>query len=188
MLIWLNGPFGVGKTTVARRLVGMRGDFRLFDPEQIGFMLRSVWPKSEVPDFQDLPLWRELTLSALAAVAKESTRTIVVPMTLGNPDYFREIVGGLRVAGVDVRHFTLMAPAATIRRRNWLRLTGLGSKGWALARIEPCLASLAAPVFATHVEAGNRSPSAIAGDILAAVSSGSPKAAVSGATAGRLSP
>jgi hypothetical protein len=171
MLIWINGPFGVGKTSVARRLAKKLDDAWLFDPEQIGFMLRRVWPARDVPDFQDLPIWRELTLRTLAAAAKSSARPIVVPMSLSNPDYFGEIVGGLRAEGVDVRHFTLMAPAATIRRRNWLRLAGLRSKRWALARVEPCLASLSSAEFATHIETGGRSVPGVAAEILSRTAS-----------------
>lgn len=103
MLIWINGPFGVGKTTVARRLVKCLDGVRLVDPEQIGFMLRQVWTAPDVPDFQDLPIWRQLTIDLLAAAAADG-RTIVVPMSLGNPLYFEEIVGGLRRRGVDVHH------------------------------------------------------------------------------------
>jgi hypothetical protein len=172
MLIWINGPFGVGKSTVARQLVRLRPDFRLFDPERVGFMLRSLWPPNEVPDFQDLPLWRELVTRILAAAASEPGGPIVVPMTLANPSYHEEIIGGLRAQGVDVRHFTLMAPAAVIRGRNLLRLLNLRSKRWALARVDPCLAALAEPRFATHVDAHKRSPAAIAREILASLAPG----------------
>jgi hypothetical protein len=172
MLIWINGPFGVGKTTVARRLVRLRPDFRLFDPEQIGFMLRPIWPASEASDFRDLPLWRELVLRTLAAAASDPARTIVVPMSLSNPDYFEEIIGGLRAQGIDVRHFSLMAPAATIRRRIWRRLSRLRSKRWALVRVEPCLAILSGAQFAAHIAAHERPAAAIAEEILARLSNG----------------
>ena len=166
MLIWINGPFGVGKTSVARRLVSMIQRAHLFDPEQIGFMLRKVWPE-RAADFQDLPIWRELTLRALAGAAAASDRSILVPMSLSNRDYFREIVDGLRAEGVDVRHFTLMAPVPTVRRRNRLRLIGPSSRRWALDRVEPCLARLADPEFAVHIDADRRSAEAIAREILA---------------------
>jgi hypothetical protein len=169
MLIWINGPFGVGKSTVARRLLKLRPGLRLFDPERVGFLLRTLWPAEEVPDFQDLPIWREVVTGILEAAASDPARPIVVPMTLASSAYHEEMIGGLRAQGVDVRHFTLMAPAATVRRRNLLRLVNLRSKRWALARVEPCLAALAEPRFATHVDAHRRSPAAIAREILASL-------------------
>src|SRR4051812_37324803 len=59
VVIWINGAFGAGKTKTARGLVAMRPRAWLFDPEQIGFMLRSLWPGAG-GDFQDLPIWRAL--------------------------------------------------------------------------------------------------------------------------------
>jgi len=40
MIIWLNGTFGVGKTTTARELAATMPDTRLFDPEMVGYLLR----------------------------------------------------------------------------------------------------------------------------------------------------
>ena len=42
MAVLLNGAFGVGKTTVARRLVRLLSGSLLFDPEVIGFALRRL--------------------------------------------------------------------------------------------------------------------------------------------------
>ena len=166
MLIWLNGPFGVGKTRLARRLVRMRRDFRLFDPERIGFALRRIPAETKVEDFRDLAAWRATTLRMLVAASADSARTLVVPMCLTDPDHFNEIVGGLRAAGVDVRHFSLMASAATVRRRNRLRLMWPGSKRWAIERIEPSLASLADERFAVHIDTEGRTVAAIAEELL----------------------
>ena len=43
-VIWLNGAFGVGKTTVARALAAELPDALVVDPEDIGRMLRKVVP------------------------------------------------------------------------------------------------------------------------------------------------
>jgi len=172
MLIWINGAHGAGKTKVARRLATLRPDTALLDPEQIGFMLRRIWPAGGPPDFQDFPLWRELTLSILkAAAANRAAPRLVVPMTLANPGYFQEIVGGLRAAGVDVRHFTLVASAATLRRRLRWRIDRPASTRWALARIESCSAALQDDAFATHVRTDDRRIDEIAADILARLES-----------------
>jgi len=63
MLIWINGAFGAGKTSVARELSRRFPDAMEFDPEQIGFMLRRMIAARDRPsDFQDVDLWRELTV------------------------------------------------------------------------------------------------------------------------------
>src|SRR5690348_7546872 len=45
MVIWINGAFGVGKTTVARALHERWPDAVVFDPEQLGFVLRRIVPR-----------------------------------------------------------------------------------------------------------------------------------------------
>jgi hypothetical protein len=152
LLIWLNGTHGAGKTRVARRIVSLRPGAWLLDPEQIGFMLRRTWPGEIPEDFKDLPAWRKLTVAMLEAAAEESEAPlIVVPMTLADPGQFDEIVGGLRGAGVDLRHFALMADPDTLRRRLRGRLDWPASRRWALSRVESCGTALADERFARHV-------------------------------------
>ena len=167
MLIWLNGAFGAGKTSVARVIVSTRPEATLVDPEQIGFLLRRLLPKREPPgDFQDLPLWRELTVRILTEAAAIATGPVVVPMTLVDPLYFEEVVGGLRLAGVDLRHFTLTAPPDTLRRRLRRRLGWPGSRRWALARVERTGSALADNLFAEHIDTERRSVREVAELIL----------------------
>ena len=40
MIIWINGAFGAGKTTLADELGGRLPDAVLFDPEYVGYILR----------------------------------------------------------------------------------------------------------------------------------------------------
>jgi hypothetical protein len=169
VVIWINGAFGAGKTKVARRLVAMRPGMWLFDPERIGFMLRSLWPDGGPADFQDLPSWRALTVATLAEAAAATSRTPVVPMTLVNPVYFREIMDGLEARGMDVRHFSLIASPATLRRRIGWRLDRPSSRRWALSRVEPCAAALQDAEFATHIPTDARRIEDIANDILSRV-------------------
>jgi predicted kinase len=167
MLIWINGAFGAGKTTIARRIAALRRDALLFDPEQIGFLIRKLLPVEGIPDFQDRPLWRELTLRLVAEAEATATGPVVVPMTLVDPAYFDELVGGLRRSGVDLRHFTLTASPATLRRRLRRRLAWPASRRWALAQVERCATALADPAFAVHIDTEMRKVPEIAADILA---------------------
>ena len=166
-LIWLNGAFGSGKTSVAKRLVRASAGAWLLDPERIGFALRRADPALRGRDFQDLPEWRELTLTAaLAAAEAWPERLAVVPMALVEHDRFDGIVGELRRRGVAVHHFSLLAGAETLRRRLRWRLDWPSSRRWALAQIGR-FEALRQPEYAVQVETDGRSLAAIAREIVA---------------------
>lgn len=161
MLVWINGTFGVGKTTLAERLAERWPDAVAVDPEHVGMMLME-WSKPHglgVPDFQDLRLWRGLVLAALAGFHAELGRPMIVPMTLLNPAYFEEIVGGLRARDIDVRHFCLAAPPEEITRRLSQRRdpAHAGSDewamSWALERLERYTPAMSDPRFETFLDA-----------------------------------
>ena len=147
MIIWLNGPFGVGKTQVAHELrERLPGGF-VFDPEEIGFALAKVTPRErQTGDFQDLPLWRAFTRQALEDVAVRAQGPVIVPMTLVEPLYFAEVVGVLRASGLEVRHFALLAGREVILRRLRGRLDGPGS--WPARQLDRCLEALQDDRFA----------------------------------------
>jgi hypothetical protein len=116
VIVWINGAFGVGKTTVAGLVRDRIAGARLFDPEYVGFLLRHV---VDVPtgDFQDLRLWRRLTVQALAGLVDEYPGVWLVPMTLTTRPYRDEIHGGLRSLDIGVRQFVLVAPEPVLRAR-----------------------------------------------------------------------
>lgn len=166
MLVWINGAHGAGKTSVAARLTKLLPGSAVIDPEQIGFMLRRTWPGSIPGDFKALPIWRELCLATLRAAATGSPgTTLIVPMTLSDRHHFAQIVGGLRGAGVEVRHFTLVASVGTLRRRLRWRLDWPSSRRWALCRAERTAAELEDQAFAAHVQSDGRSVPALAEEI-----------------------
>ena len=79
MLIWINGAFGAGKTSVAKELARRMPEAMEFDPEQIGFMLRRMIAARERPaDFQDLKLWRELVVQVAAGWIRQFGRPLIV--------------------------------------------------------------------------------------------------------------
>ena len=157
-MIWLNGAFGAGKTTVARALASELADALIVDPEDIGRMLRKVVPAAlHTSDFQDIPSWRRLTVAMIESILRDHPGPLVVPMTVVNPAYFDETVGCLRRSGVTVHHFTLVASPKTIRRRLLRRLSLPWATWWALRRVHPCTSALQSSLFATHVDTENRS-------------------------------
>jgi IS1 family transposase len=93
VIVWLNGAFGVGKTSTAQELVRLLPDARLVDPERIGFVIRrTFWRRG---DYQDVRLWRRLTNMQVATAAK--SRTAVVPMTVVRADIRDQITKKSRV-------------------------------------------------------------------------------------------
>lgn len=150
-VLWLNGPFGVGKTTVARLLTGRR----LVDPERIGFVMRRTFWRNR--DYQDVALWRRLVARQVRRAAKRGP--IVVPMTIVR----RDVLEDLRVPGM--RMVVLMAPAAVIASRA-AAADDLdpAARQWRLDNLERCVTAFADPVFGKHVDA-TRPPEEIAKEL-----------------------
>ncbi|MCX4908542.1 AAA family ATPase [Streptomyces sp. NBC_00878] len=116
MIIWLNGAFGAGKTTTAKELTTLLPDARLFDPEQVGYMLWHVLGKP-AHDFQEFPPWRGLVVETARQVLDHVGGTLVVPQTVLEKPYWREIRTGLVQAGIPLRHFVLHAGHNTLVQR-----------------------------------------------------------------------
>ncbi len=161
MLIWINGPFGVGKTQTAYELARRTGGI-VCDPEEVGFGLHRMTPRAMRGDFQDLPAWRQGVVDVLHEVLQRTDRPVVAPMTVVNPQYFDETVGRLRELGHPVHHVTLLARRETVERRLRERVIGhtlaamlgeraLRRESFALGALDHCLAELVRPRFAEHV-------------------------------------
>jgi AAA domain len=164
MLLWINGPFGGGKTQTAHELARRLPGSHVCDPELVGYGLHRMTPPALRGDFQDLPAWRQGVFEVLDRTLSAHDGVLIAPMTLIRPDYFAEIVGRLRERGHDVRHFALLASREVVLRRlservigrTARRLTGRGTKiprreTWAAGMLDRCLAALPAPEFAEHV-------------------------------------
>lgn len=71
MLVWINGPFGGGKTAAAAELHRRVPGSVICDPEHLGFGLRRMLPPAMQTDFQDLPAWRSGVREILDLVLRE---------------------------------------------------------------------------------------------------------------------
>lgn len=144
MIIMINGPFGVGKTSVASALREKLTDFMIFDPEEIGFMLRNIvtddvkHPSEKTGDFQDIILWKELTAHVAEKLISTYNKSLIIPMTVHNTEYFKYIINEFKKFD-SVRHFCLLAQRKTIEERLSARGEQYGS--WAFTQIDKCLKS-----------------------------------------------
>lgn len=163
MIVWINGCHGAGKTSVSKELQRLMPRAWVFDPEQIGFALRRIWPVDAGGDFKDLPLWRELTRDLLLRLHKsDPSRPILVPMTLVSLAHHKEIIEGLRDRDANVHHFTLVAAPETLKRRLWWRLDWPSSRHWALSQVDSCVRALDGPGFQLHVATDGRKVAEVA--------------------------
>lgn len=162
MLIWLNGPFGGGKTQTAYELARRLPGSVVSDPEEIGYGLHRALPRAARGDFQDLAAWRAGVVETLDRALTVNDGPVIVPMTVVRDDYFAETVGRLRELGHDVRHFALLADREVVLRRLRERVVGhaaavvlgraaLRQESFAVGKLDECLTALQRPEYAEHV-------------------------------------
>lgn len=139
----INGAFGVGKTTIANTLQNEIEHSMIYDPEEIGYMLRNVIPidikrtESITGDFQDLELWKELTVDVAKRLITKYKINLIVPMTIRKIEYFRFIYNGFKSIDDQTYHFCLSASKETIYER--LRLRGEEEGNWCFQQTDKCL-------------------------------------------------
>ena len=134
MIIWINGSFGVGKTSTAELLKKELDNSIMYDPEEIGGFLSNMF-EHEKDDFQDYELWRTLNSDILKYMCS-IYEIVIVPMTITNKQYYDEIVNKLEVSGIKLNHFILCASKENIINR-------LDSRGnsteWAYNQVDKCI-------------------------------------------------
>ena len=138
MIIWLNGPFGVGKSTLANLLHQEIPDSILYDPELLGDFFQENLPKAVCPeDFQDYPIWRQTTVQIIRDLATKTGQVIIVPMTVFKKEYCQEIIEQGLIEDMCVQHYILVAEKETILDR--LNKRTQENNNWALKHLDNCL-------------------------------------------------
>ncbi|XAS75616.1 hypothetical protein V3G39_13285 [Dermatophilaceae bacterium Sec6.4] len=104
MIVWLNGTFGVGKTTVATLLTAKDSRLRMFDPEWVGYMVANNLTDHEVTDFQQLAPWRALTPLVADELMQFTGQHPVAVQSVLTLSYWHEISSGIRALGHGILH------------------------------------------------------------------------------------
>jgi adenylate kinase family enzyme len=155
MIVMINGAFGSGKTTAANKLVQVAPNSMLFDPEEIGYMLRKIIPEGirledeRTDDFQDIELWRALTVNTVKEVKKKYRKNLIIPMTIYKTQNFEYIQNGFKEIDKDLYHFCLIATEATIHNRLFER--GDKPGGWTFQQTSKCVSALSDKRFEEHI-------------------------------------
>ena len=173
VIIWINGGFGAGKTTLAEELHRRLPDAVVYDPEDVGLMLWKWMPPND--DFQDLPSWRELVVATALSLRRHHADTLIVPMSLIRDAYRAEILGGLADAGEEVLHVFLEADADVLRERHDARVdipdnpeAKQPAREWALSRIDAAIVAAARQPGGTLMLRSDRlTPAELADEVLA---------------------
>ena len=168
MIVFVNGAFGIGKTTVARELVARVPRAVLFDPEIAGIVLQRILRMvgRSVDDFQDLALWRRLTILQIR-IAGMLWPNVIVPMAFSNAAYLQEIRRAVSRFESRVLHFCLIAPLPVVEERLRRRQpANVSDAAWQYRRAAECCVLHTREEFAPHVDASGREPADIAEELL----------------------
>lgn len=172
-VIWINGAFGAGKTSVVHHLCDAVPDARVLDPEIIGSLMQYLGEANDTGDFQDLPMWRRLVADASIGLMEVHGADLVVPMTLVVESYADEIVGRIRAAGHDVHMFWLELPTEELedRIRHQVLIEDDPARDeevrqWRLAQVGRCQAAASSAHTGEPVPNHGRTAAETAGSIL----------------------
>jgi 8-oxo-dGTP pyrophosphatase MutT (NUDIX family) len=139
VIVWVNGAFGVGKTSTVRELQALLPGSSVFDPESVGEWLRALLPPGFVEglgDCQNLVSWRRLVPEAAAALLAELEGPLLVPMTVLRQDYRDEIFGALAARRIAVHHVVLHADETILRKRIEGDEVDRGARDWRLDQLD----------------------------------------------------
>ncbi|WP_326682120.1 AAA family ATPase [Streptomyces sp. NBC_01237] len=119
MIVWLNGAFGVGKSTLATGLRKALDGAVIADPEGVGSLLQEALDghKRHTGDYQDHPPWRHLTLAFITNLANYTGGPVIVPMTVLDPRHATDLFTPLRRRGPGFHHLVLHAGPDALRQR-----------------------------------------------------------------------
>lgn len=165
MIIWLNGPFGVGKTTLANLLHQEIPNSILYDPELLGDFFQENLPKAVCPeDFQDYPIWRQTTVQIIRDLATKTGQVIIVPMTVFKKEYCQEIIEQGLIEDMYVQHNILVAEKETILDR--LNKRTQENNNWALKHLDNCLQAFEDQIPGRKIDTDGLRPDEVAASIL----------------------
>lgn len=139
MILWIDGPYGVGKSTLADELAKLNKNSFIFDAEEVGNAVRDNMPKALFNGyiFENYGLWFTTVTELLKEIAGKYDGDIYVPMTLTKKDSFDKIAIPLKNSGTKIMHLLLEADYENVKNRILAR--GEEENCWCMQNINLCL-------------------------------------------------
>jgi len=116
-MLWLNGPFGVGKTATAQLVKQVRTGWRLFDPEWVGYMLRANLEGWPMDDFQHFPPWRRLVPQVARSIIDLTGDPLLAVQTVLDQEIWNDLQRGFADHRLKVTHVLLHVDEQALRKR-----------------------------------------------------------------------
>jgi adenylate kinase family enzyme len=166
----INGAFGSGKTTLAELLSNELSNSMIFNPEEIGYMLRNLISVEDrdlnerTDDFQDIKLWKNITLQVARELKIKYKKDLIVPMTIHKSANFEYIYNGFKELDDSLYHFCLIASEETLKKRLTIRGDVIG--GWQFQQIDKCIKAFKDNRFEEFIISDNLDTSEISDIIL----------------------
>jgi hypothetical protein len=136
VILWLNGTFGVGKSTTTRHVVEAEARWRVFDPEWVGYMLRANLDGFDFDDFQELGAWRRLVPQVASEISSTTGSNLIAVQTVLVATYWSELRHGMEREGLGPFHVVLDCDESTLRARIADDLEDPGAAEWRLRHVD----------------------------------------------------
>jgi hypothetical protein len=107
MLVWINGPFGGGKTQTAHEIQRRLAGSVVCDPEHLGVGLRRMTPPPLRGNYQDIPAWRQGTRQDGLTIAQVADRIAASAGLTLTPDDGRFLRTRARQTWVTIKHIRI---------------------------------------------------------------------------------
>lgn len=163
MIIWISGPYGVGKSTLAEAMAEKMENALIFDAEEVGNAVRENYPDCPYGYiFEDYPLWSEFCYMLLKDIHEKFQKDILVPMTLLREKSYG-IIEKLNRDGIKTHLIVLEASYQTIHDRILAR--GEEEGCWCMENIELAREGAVA-LPSLHIQTDNRTVAELAAFVM----------------------
>ena len=141
MIIWIDGAYGVGKSTLAEKLHALLPNSFIFDAENVGNAVRDNLPQSVYysETFEGYPLWFHICNELLTELNHRFDGIVLVPMTLMQQESYARFAKPLRSKEIEIVHVLLESSKEVIHDRILER--GESEDCWCMRHIDDCLSA-----------------------------------------------